>query len=73
MDCLENECTECASFKQAINVEELVKEIARRLGLPPYFKKIDDIYVLKDGTKVVCEIAETATWSDYCVTCKAEL
>jgi hypothetical protein len=77
MDCLNNECTICKSFKEATNIkeiEEMVKRIAEMLGLPPRFKKVDDgVYILHNGTKVVCEMVETATWSDYCVTCSAEL
>jgi hypothetical protein len=75
MDCLKNACTKCANFKEVIDVkeiEEMVKKIAEMLGLPPSFQKEDGIYVLQD-TKVVCEVVETATWSDYCVTCSAEL
>jgi hypothetical protein len=77
MDCLKNECTVCASFKEPISIEkieEMVKRIAEMLGLPQHFKKEEDgVYILRDGTKVVCEVVETATFSDYCVTCSAEL
>jgi hypothetical protein len=77
MDCLKSECTICKSFKEVISVkeiEEMVKRIAEMLGLSPQFKKVDDgVYILRDGTKVVCEMVETATWSDYCVTCSADL
>jgi hypothetical protein len=76
MDCLKNVCTKCVSFKEVIDVKEIekmVKKIAEMLGLPPNFQKEDGIYILQDGTKVVCEVVETATWSDYCVECSAVL
>jgi len=70
------ECTICKNFKEIIDVkeiEEMVKRIAKMLGLPPHFRREDGVYILRDGTEVVCEVVETATWSDYCVTCFAKL
>jgi hypothetical protein len=79
MDCVKNEkevaCTVCGSYKQIINVWQIVREIAKMLGASPQSieEEDDGIYSLEDGTRIICEKEETATWSDYCITCSAKL
>jgi hypothetical protein len=73
MDCIKNgneiECVICTSYKVPLSVKPLLERIAELLGKFEFKKEDDGIFVLEDGTKIICEEAEM-TWSDRCVSCK---